>query len=90
LSGFRLAWYDLVGATGVAILIGAYLLLQRGRLRGSDRAYYAANAAGAGLVMISLVFDFNLAAFVVEAFWLLISLLGVLGAGRGANRADAP
>jgi hypothetical protein len=36
------------------------------------------NAVGAFLVMVSLLFDFNLAAFLMEAFWFLISLFGLL------------
>ena len=35
------------------------------------------NAAGALLIIVSLIFDFNLSAFVIEVFWLLISLLGL-------------
>jgi len=36
------------------------------------------NALGASLVMVSLLFDFNLSAFLMEAFWFLISLFGLL------------
>jgi hypothetical protein len=35
------------------------------------------NASGAVLVMISLALRFNLSAFLMEAFWLLISLYGL-------------
>lgn len=35
------------------------------------------NALGAALVIISLCFDFNLSAFVIEAFWVVISLVGI-------------
>ena len=30
------------------------------------------------LVLISLIYSFNLSAFLVEAFWLLISLYGLI------------
>jgi len=40
-------------------------------------SYLLLNAVGAMLVMISLMFRFNLSAFLMEAFWLLISLYGL-------------
>ena len=68
--------HDVVGTIGVTAIVSAYLLLQLGRLHAASRAYSAINALGAGLVLWSLVFDFNLAAFLVEAFWLAISIFG--------------
>ena len=35
------------------------------------------NALGASLIIVSLLFDFNLSAFIVEAFWVIISLIGI-------------
>lgn len=70
-------WYDWVGMAGVAAILVAYLGLQLGRLDGRSLRYAAANALGAFLVLVSLCFDFNLSAFIVEGFWMAISLLGV-------------
>ncbi|MBX3300048.1 MAG: hypothetical protein KF736_11365 [Acidobacteria bacterium] len=70
-------WYDIAGGVGVALIIGAYILLQVGRLDGKRPAYSAINAAGASLIIVSLYFEFNLSAFIVEFFWLLISLFGL-------------
>lgn len=70
-------WHDLVGNVGVATIILAYLALQLGRVDGRSLAYSAANAVGAALVLVSLWVDFNLSAFVIEAFWVAISLIGV-------------
>jgi hypothetical protein len=36
------------------------------------------NALGAFLIMVSLVFNFNLSAFLMEFFWFVISLLGAI------------
>jgi len=70
-------WFDIVGGAGVALIIGTYLLLQFERLA-SDRILYSLlNAAGASLIIVSLYFEFNLSAFIVEFFWLLISLFGI-------------
>lgn len=72
-----LTWFDLIGFVGVLLIIVAYLLLQLEKLPSSSPIYSLMNALGALLIIISLVFDFNLSAFVVETFWFLISLLGL-------------
>ncbi|HEV7394929.1 MAG TPA: hypothetical protein VGN86_00345 [Pyrinomonadaceae bacterium] len=74
----RYGWYDLAGNVGVAMMVGAYLLLQLGKLKITDLSYSLINALGAALVLISLLYNFNLSAFLVEAFWLLISLFGLI------------
>jgi uncharacterized protein (TIGR02246 family) len=73
----NLTWFDLAGFIGVLLIVVAYLLLQLDRLPSSSTNYSLLNSAGALLIIISLVFKFNLAAFVVETFWLLISLFGL-------------
>src|SRR5262245_57359488 len=69
--------FDLAGFIGVLLIVVAYLLLQLDKLPSSSPRYSLLNAAGAALIMVSLVFKFNLSAFIVEAFWFLISLLGL-------------
>jgi multisubunit Na+/H+ antiporter MnhB subunit len=68
---------DLVGNIGVAILIITYLMLQLNKLSSDSLAYSVLNAAGAGLIVISLLFDFNLSALLMEVFWVLISFVGM-------------
>ncbi len=80
-------WYDLVGIVGVAIIIGTYLMLQLERLSSSDLTYSVLNAVGASMVIVSLLVDFNLSAFVVEAFWVLISLVGIARYAMARGRA---
>ena len=72
----NLSWFDLGGFFGVVVIVIAYLLLQLNKLPSSAPLYSLLNAIGAFLVMVSLVFDFNLSAFLMEAFWFLISLFG--------------
>ena len=71
------SWFDLVGNVGVLLMVIAYLLLQLEKLSSSAVSYLLLNATGAVLVLISLKFRFNLSAFLMEAFWLLISLYGL-------------
>jgi hypothetical protein len=69
--------FDFVGTVGVAIMVVTYLLLQLNRLDSNAPTYSLLNAFGASLVIISLTVNFNFSAFLVEAFWVLISLIGI-------------
>ncbi len=71
------ARYDILGTIGVGIIIVTYVLLQLGRVRSEQLIYSVLNALGAALILVSLYFNFNFPAFVVEFFWLLISLFGI-------------
>ena len=68
---------DLVGNVGVIILMIAYLMLQLNKLRSDGLAYSLANAVGASLIVVSLLVNFNLSAFIMEVFWVLISFVGI-------------
>ena len=72
-----LSIHDFVGFIGAIILMVAFLLLQLGRLSSNAIAYSVMNAVGASLIVFSLLFDFNLSAFIIEVFWIAISLLGL-------------
>jgi hypothetical protein len=80
------SWHDVVGNLGVVLIVATYLLLQLGRLSSRQLSYSLLNALGAALVVVSLLFEFNLSAFIVELFWLVISLLGIVVYLRHRNR----
>jgi hypothetical protein len=87
----NLTWFDLAGFIGVLLIIAAYLFLQLDKLPSSSPSYSLLNAGGALLIIVSLIFNFNLSAFVVEAFWFLISLIGLsrsLVFGKESKRTD--
>lgn len=71
------AFYDVVGNLGVVLIIGSYFLIQIGRLSATSLAYSVINLLGAAFILYSLYFEFNMSAFLVEIFWLLISLVGL-------------
>ncbi len=71
------AWFDILGTLGVAVIISTYVLLQAEKLSSDSLAYSLLNAIGASLIIVSLYFNFNFPAFIVEFFWLLISLFGI-------------
>jgi hypothetical protein len=79
-------WYDFAGNVGVAMMIVAYLLLQLRRLGSTDLLYSVLNISGAALVLVSLWLDFNLSAFIIELFWIAISLIGITRWMRSERR----
>jgi len=82
------SFYDFLGMIGVFLIILMYLLLQINKIKSHTLVYSSLNAIGAVLILISLLFEFNLSAFIIESFWLLISLYGILKyfAGRIEKR----
>ena len=73
-----LGWPDLVGFIGVAFLIAAYAALQFGRMSADAPLYSVMNAIAALLILFSLIYNFNAASFVIELFWLAISIVGLV------------
>jgi multidrug transporter EmrE-like cation transporter len=68
---------DLIGNIGVVILIITFLMLQLNKLPSDGLTYSLLNAIGASLIVVSLFFDFNLSALLMEVFWVLISFVGI-------------
>lgn len=69
---------DLIGITGVFIIVVAYMLLQLERMNAKDLGFSLLNTFGALLIMTSLFYTWNLASFLMEFIWILISLYGIL------------
>lgn len=74
---FDLGWTDVVGGLGATFIILSYFLVQLKKLEGAGMTYSVLNALGALLILISLVYNFNAPSFVIECFWLAISLTGI-------------
>jgi hypothetical protein len=70
-------WLDLAGFVGVLLIVIAYLLLQLDKLPSTAVSFSLLNAAGSLLIILSLLFKFNVSAFLIEVFWFLISLIGL-------------
>jgi hypothetical protein len=79
--------WNVIGTLGAIAIIAAYGLLQWRFWRPEDWAYSGANAFGAGMILISLSVEPNLPSIFIEAFWLLISLAGLLRGIRDRRRA---
>ena len=79
---------DVAGLLGAALILLAFALVQARRLDPHKAAALLMNLFGPGLVMVSLAWRFNLAAFLLEAAWALVALWGLarLAAGRIRRR----
>jgi len=72
---------DVVGMIGVFIIVIAYILMQIDKMNPKGFTFSFLNTIGAILILISLYFDWNLASFMMEAIWFLLSLYGTIKAG---------
>ena len=78
--------YDVLGVVGVLMVLGAYFLLVAERVRETGPAYIGANILGSGPLLVSPSHRFNLAATVMQAAWIAITLVGVLFRKRANNK----
>lgn len=68
---------DIIGVFGVFLCVGAYALKELNHGFGDRLAYSLMNMIGAFLVVLSLLFDWNLAAMVQEVIWITIGCYGL-------------
>ena len=68
---------DGIGLVGAAMIVIAYFLLQTGRVDSLSLSFSIVNALGAAAILVSLLYEFNLGAFAIESFWLIISVYGM-------------
>lgn len=73
----NLQWYDWVGMIGTLMVLGAFFLLQAGRLHGNGLAYQVLNLFGAAAILVSLWGSFNISVFLLEAAWVAVSVYGI-------------
>lgn len=68
---------DIIGVIGVTLTLTAYFLLEIEKLKSNDFTYYFLNAIGSLLIIYSLFYAWNIAAWIMEVCWLAISLAGL-------------
>jgi len=69
--------FDIIGMSGTFLVVGAFFLLQLGKIEPQSLGYNLLNLTGAILLLISLCYNFNLASFVIELFWIGASVIGL-------------
>jgi len=83
-------WYDIVGSVGVALIIIAYAMVQAGKMATTRLIYSLMNLIGACLILWSLTYNFNLASVIIEGFWILISIWGIVNWIRARSAVPDP
>ena len=71
-------WFDIVGIIGVMGAVGAFFLVVQGKMDGEGFWFPFINAMATVAVTISLLHIFNLAAFVTEVSFFVISCYGMM------------
>ncbi len=74
----RLTMADAVGSFGAIVVVAAYFATQMRMMNSDDLAFPVLNLAGSVLIVYSLLENFNLASMLIESFWILISMIGIV------------
>jgi len=69
--------FQIIGFIGMVFIIYAYFLLQIGKYDSKSLEFQYINLVGAILLLISLCVHFNLGSFIIEVFWIIITLYGI-------------
>ena len=77
---------DIIGIIGVFIIIIAYILMQIDRMDPKGVLFSLLNTLGAIFILISLLYDWNLASFIMEVIWFTLSFYGTI---RGLKKQKA-
>lgn len=79
---------NIIGISGVILLLTAYFLLQINRITATHLSYSLLNCLGSLFILISLFFCWNLPSAVIEIIWLMVSVFGLIKAiiSRGKHK----
>lgn len=68
---------DVAGVAGVVMILAAYAGATSGKLDPKRAVALTLNLIGAGLILFSLAYDFNLSAVLMESAWAVVALIGL-------------
>lgn len=78
-NSFFMNWFpDTVGCCGTFIVLIAYILLQTRKLNSHNFLFSFLNFVGGLMILVSLLYCWNLAAVAMEVSWVTISAFGML------------
>ncbi len=69
--------FTVIGNIGVFLIILAYFLLQAEKVKADSISYLLLNLFGSAGILVSLYKEWNFSAFLIEVFWIIISLYGI-------------
>ena len=67
-----------LGLVGVGIVLLAFGLVSSGRIAASNARYQLMNILGTVGVLLSLIAQWNLSSFILNAAWLVIGIVGLI------------
>jgi len=70
--------FQIIGFAGMLCIVYAYFLLQAHKLEHNSLKFQIINLVGAILLIISLLVHFNLGSFLIEVFWIIITIYGIV------------
>ncbi len=78
--------FQIIGFIGMAMVVWAYWLIQLGKITHDSLQYLWLNFFGAILLTISLLVHFNLGSFLIEIFWIGITIYGLIKAYKNKKK----
>ena len=69
---------EAIGVLGFIFYMLSYFLLLTGKIKGTHNSYILMNLFAASCVLISLIHNFNLASALIQVFWIVISIIGLI------------
>lgn len=78
MTSIEMDFFQWLGFAGMICIVLAYFLLQLGVYDIQALPYQLLNLIGAIALIISLLVHFNLGSFLIEVFWIVITLYGIL------------
>lgn len=70
--------FQIIGFIGMLFIVYAYFLLQAHKVIQNSIKFQILNLIGAILLIISLLVHFNLGSFLIEVFWIIITIYGIV------------
>ncbi len=69
---------DIFGISGTVLVIIAYFAVISEKWSPKSLLFSTMNLLGASLLLVSLCINFNLGSFIIELFWIFISVYGII------------
>jgi hypothetical protein len=66
-----------IGLLGVTFILVCYYFLSTGKWKSEMMRYQILNFTGSWLILFSIFFHWNLASFIIEIAWIIISIIGI-------------
>lgn len=77
MTNIEMDFYQWLGFLGMTCIVLACFLLQIGKYDIHSIVYQLLNLLGAIALIISLLVHFNLGSFLIEVFWIAITIYGI-------------